>query len=578
MLLDNGLVAQRDLDQALAFQAEMGGLLGQALLRLGAISEEDLLAALSDQLGLAIVDRAAMPATQQPVTAALALLDLKSAWLIAHQTVIWLTGGEEDEGPAHLHIAALDPLSPAVREAVDAGLWRNTPETPPQITYYLISNPDLEMLLGELAPGARDADDENLSELRLREMAEEAPVIDFVNMVFSTALRENASDIHIEPFEHAFHVRFRIDGVLRTFYSQPRNRFDPVASRVKLLSGMDIAERRLPQDGRQTVRFSGQEIDLRVSALPGSWGESLVIRLLKKEDNLPDLSGLGLIGRSRDVFIDLIREPNGILLVTGPTGSGKSTTLYRGLDEVNDGVKKIITIEDPVEYDMANVTQIQVKADIGYSFARGLRAILRQDPDVIMVGEIRDGETAQIAVQAALTGHLVLSTLHTNSALAALPRLMDMGIEPFLVAAVLRGAIGQRLVRRLCSKCAVPEADSLGEELIANAIAAGSPMAPHITGPAHWHQPAGCDACGGTGYKGRLAIFEIVATDNNFHDAIVQRASEGDLESIARSRGFLTMREDGLLKARAGLTTVSEVMRIAGDTSPASDVTLGAAE
>ena len=556
ILLERALITERDLEQALSYQHEVGGLLGQALLRLGALTEEALLGALSEQLGMDVLDPTAPPREAGPYREAAETLAISPSWFSAHHAVVWF--GEAPENELLLNVVAQDPLSTALRELLETHCWRfeqHHPEQKITLRYHLAANTQIETLIGLIDPDGDADDDDVFDAMRLREMAEEAPVIDFVNMIFSTALKENASDIHIEPFEHIFHVRFRVDGVLRTFYSEPRGRFDPVASRVKLLSGMDIAERRLPQDGRQTIRFAGQEIDLRVSALPGSWGESLVLRLLKKEQNLPDLQGLGLIDRTHRVFIDLIKNANGIILVTGPTGSGKSTTLYRGLEEVNDGVKKIITIEDPVEYDMENVTQIQVKSDIGYTFARGLRAILRQDPDVIMVGEIRDGETAQIAVQAALTGHLVFSTLHTNSALAALPRLIDMNVEPFLVAAVLRGVMGQRLVRRLCPHCATVDADAAGEAFLAQAAADGARFEGLETEPARWRKAVGCNECGGSGYRGRLAIFEVVPTDERMHDAIIARASETELQAIAREGGFLTMFEDGVLKARAGLTT-----------------------
>ncbi len=365
-------------------------------------------------------------------------------------------------------------------------------------------------------------------------------------------------------FEHKFQVRYRIDGVLHTKQNEPRSRFDAVASRVKLLSGMDIAERRLPQDGRQTIRFAGQEIDLRVSSLPGSWGESLVMRLLRKESELPDLESLGLEGRSKAVLQNLLSNPNGVILVTGPTGSGKSTTLYRSLIGLNDGIRKIITIEDPVEYDMDGIVQIQTKANIGYTFARGLRAILRQDPDIIMVGEIRDGETATIAAQAALTGHLVLSTLHTNSALAAVARLIDIGLEPYMVASAVRGLAAQRLVRRLCPHCSVPDKSTDGEERIWQMAETGTQIGPAIKGKAKWRKAKGCSLCSQTGYLGRVALFEVVQIDDALADAVQERASLQQLLHIARGQGFLTLLEDGIIKAREGVTTLDEVIRVCG--------------
>ena len=315
-------------------------------------------------------------------------------------------------------------------------------------------------------------------------------MIDFVNGVFAEALARRASDVHVEPFEDQFFVRMRIDGMLVTARRGPRSNFDAVCSRIKLLSGMDIGERRLPQDGRQTIRVSGQQVDLRVSALPSTWGESVVLRLLGKTSRLPDLEELGLGEAEAERLLALAEQPNGVLLVSGPTGSGKTTTIYRLLTHLNDGVRKIVTVEDPVEFDLPGVVQVHVKSDIGLTFAAGLRAMLRQDPDVIMVGEIRDPETAKIAVQAALTGHLVISTVHTNSALAAVSRLLDLGVEDYLLADVLRGVVGQRLVRRLCPHCATPARPS--------SAATTRPRrrpAWRCEGAADWREPAGCEAC-----------------------------------------------------------------------------------
>ena len=571
-LLAQGLITERDIEQALAYQDEVGGLIGQALLRLGALAEDGLLEALSAQLDAPILDSAAASQLESHVENAISALGAPAAWWMAREAVVWFDGENSLTGaPSRLCLAARNPFNMELREVIESRLtqfaeangWRAEDIA---ISIHLASNAVLEMAIGRLGGGGAESDSlyAATDAARLREMAEEAPVIDFVNRVFSGALKDAASDIHIEPFEHVFHVRYRVDGVLHTRETQPRAKFDAVASRVKLLSGMDIAERRLPQDGRQSVRFAGQDLDLRVSSLPGTWGESLVLRLLRKERNLPDLAGLGLIGRSRDVLSDLIKNPNGVILVTGPTGSGKSTTLYRALEEVNDGVRKIITIEDPVEYDMSGITQIPVKADIGYTFARGLRAILRQDPDVIMVGEIRDGETAAVAAQAALTGHLVFSTLHTNSALGGVARLTDLGLEPFLVASATRGFAAQRLVRRLCEHCAEPVSGTAGEAMIETAIREGAHFRHALNEPAQWREARGCSACGGTGYRGRIAIFEAAMVDERLHDAILARSSLSELQAAARQQGFLTLMEDGLLKARAGLTSLSEVLRVAG--------------
>ena len=557
MLISRGRVSAADLAQAERLQAEAGGLLGQALLRIGAVSEEDLLAAQSDLLGLPIMPSDGVSLAPDDYTRAISALGLTPQWLITRQCAVWQ---ETEGGP--ITVLAQDILAPEMRERIEQNAYR----AKLSLQDYVASNQTLEKAIFHIRDhglentGPTDDDTE-----RLREMAEEAPVIDFVNRVFSTALRENASDIHIEPFEHKFQVRYRIDGVLHTKQTDPKSNFDAVASRIKLLSGMDIAERRLPQDGRQSIRFAGQDIDLRVSALPGSWGESLVMRLLKKETELPDLEAIGLDGHAKSVLQNLLSQPNGVILVTGPTGSGKSTTLYRSLRGLNDGVRKIITIEDPVEYDMDGIIQIQTNSAIGYTFAQGLRAILRQDPDIIMVGEIRDGETATIAAQAALTGHLVLSTLHTNSSLAAVARLIDIGLDPYMVVSAVRGLVAQRLVRRLCDHCAVPASKGAGENMIWDMVKSGAIIEPQkIEGKSNWRESTGCKNCSHTGYLGRVAIFEAAKMDDALSEAVLEGASLQKLQIVAREQGFITLLEDGILKARSGITSLSEVFRVCG--------------
>jgi len=354
----------------------------------------------------------------------------------------------------------------------------------------------------------------------------------------------------------------RIDGVLTTARAAPRSNFDAVCSRIKLLSGMDIGERRLPQDGRQSIRVSGQEVDLRVSTLPCSWGESIVLRLLGKTSRLPLLSELGVGAAQEATLLSLAEHPNGVFLITGPTGSGKTTTIYRLLTHLNDGERKIITVEDPVELDLPGVIQVRVRADIGLTFAAGLRSILRQDPDVIMIGEIRDPETAKIAVQAALTGHLVISTVHTNSALAAVPRLLDLGVEDYLLADVLRGVAGQRLVRRLCVECARA---STPEEAAVHELAIPAHLRPVADRePAAWREPVGCPKCGQSGFRGRVGLYEIAPASPAIIAALRTGADEDKLTALARDDGFLSFADDGLLKARRGETALTEIYRIAG--------------
>jgi general secretion pathway protein E len=441
LVAQHGL-AQTDIDRALAWQREQGGRLGAILVRMGALSEETLYAALAQQSGLPVFDD---PKAWQgeAVGAALHAWTMSSAWWQRQRAIPW------QDASGALQVAAVDPHDAELRESLAA-----TGKMPAQ--WHLMAPARFEAWQGVLQdrPGAAQA----LDSRTLRELAEDAPVIAFVNNTFAQAVEARASDIHVEPGEREFEVRFRIDGVLHTRGSQPMSRFPAIASRVKLVSGLDIAERRLPQDGRTSIRVAGQEMDVRVSAIPAVHGESLVLRLLPKQRADLRLDRLGMGPDHLAMFERWLHWPNGLVLVTGPTGSGKSTTLYGALAAVNDLSRKIVTVEDPVEYRLAQVVQIQTQAEIGYTFARALRSILRHDPDIIMVGEIRDRETAEIAVQSALTGHLVLATIHTNDALSAVTRLVDMGIEPYLVAASLKAVMAQRLVRRLCPECAQPTA------------------------------------------------------------------------------------------------------------------------
>jgi general secretion pathway protein E len=551
-LRERGLVTERDLQQAVAARLQIGGSLGLALVRLGALSENDLVLALSTLWGLPPVTDAEMPDLAS-VQAALDRLHINPDWIRSAEAVVWFAGTDGEE---RLCIAARDPLSSDLQEAAEQ--WHPEPAI-----FYVARQQDLEGLLAELDTHGREADlvtAGGQDAKRLREMAEEAPAIDFVNAVFNEAVAKRASDIHIEPFENYFTVRLRVDGILGNARNAPRSQYDAISSRIKLLSQMDIAERRLPQDGRQSIRVGGREVDLRVSTLPTTWGESLVLRLLGKSRSLPELSALGVEADHCHTLDNLIACPNGVILVTGPTGSGKTTTIYRLLSQLNDGVRKIVTVEDPVEFDLPGVMQVHVRADIGLSFAAGLRSILRQDPDVIMVGEIRDSETARIAVQAALTGHLVISSVHTNSALAAVSRLLDLGVEDYLLADVLRGVVGQRLVRSLCQKCAQPVAATPEH----TALVADMPYI-DLSSPASWRQPGHCPACNESGYLGRSGIYEVMPIDGDLQAALRSRPAEEELLAIARRSGHRTMRDDGLLKARRGVTTVAEVLRVVGE-------------
>jgi len=551
ILLAHGFITAEDLERGLAFQARFGGRIGAVLVRLGALSESDLLIGLSEQLGLPILTRSETPLDPKLIIETVEHSGQPIEWWLDQEAMVW-----DDPIGGVVHCVARDPLLPALGEVVDA-----TFGTHRKVQWWLVLNQDLDVLLDGVShyieQGQRTMSDEVV---HLRELAEEAPVVELVSNALSQSFNERASDIHIEPEERWFRIRYRVDGVLHTRLNLPRERFDAVASRVKLLAGMDIAERRLPQDGRMTQRLNGQDVDIRVSALPGTWGESLVLRLLPKQRAQLRLDKLGMEPDHLELFDAMIQETNGIILVSGPTGSGKSTTLYGALETVNNGTNKIITVEDPVEYDIAGVNQVQAHSEIGYTFARALRSILRQDPDIIMIGEIRDLETAQIATQASLTGHLVFSTVHTNDAVSVFTRLTDMGMEPFLVASVLRTALAQRLVRRLCERCA-GEVDAPPQAVI-DELCGGSPHFPLAS--ARWRHGVGCPECHETGYRGRLGVYEMVPINEPLRQAILRRAPTHEATAIARKAGYRSLRHDALIKAAKGMTSLDEVARVVG--------------
>jgi len=389
----------------------------------------------------------------------------------------------------------------------------------------------------------------------LLESADDAPIIRLINALLTEAIKENASDIHIESFENRLQVRFRVDGVLREALQPPRALGPLLVSRVKVMAHLDIAEKRLPQDGRISLRVAGRPVDVRVSTLPAGHGERVVLRLLDKREGRLDLQHLGMERNDEALLNDLVHRPHGILLVTGPTGSGKTTTLYAALTRLNDNERNIMTVEDPIEYYLDGISQTQVNSKVNMTFARGLRAILRQDPDVVMVGEIRDLETAEIAVQASLTGHLVLSTLHTNSAAGAITRLRDMGVEPFLLSSSLIGVLAQRLVRRLCTHCrkAHPATPSDCKVL------AVDPETPPMV-----YSPTGCDNCNQSGYRGRTGIFELIAIDATLQTMIHEGKGEQDLERHARTR-TQSIRDDGRRRVLLGETSLEELVRVTKD-------------
>jgi general secretion pathway protein E len=543
MLIERGLVQPDDIKKALQLQQSVGGRIGAGLVRMGSISEESLLAVLAEQLAIPLVQVGRDMPDASGLFQQIKQSPLDINWCIDNRVLIWA-----DDSSA-IRYTGRDPLSPFVRDVIAYHYPAQS------IQPCLVSSHSLDICVDYLRKEltAERFFSEGSETKGLRELAEEAPVVELVNNIFSKAVAFNASDIHLDPQEEVFRVRLRVDGVLQTHLEQPIDRYPAVASRVKLISEIDIAERRLPQDGRITTRVNGREMDVRVSTLPGVHGESIVMRLLPKDRKELSLSTLGLEQDHMDLVGSLMQEANGIVLVTGPTGSGKSTTLYAALQEATDGTRKILTVEDPVEYQLPGITQVQAHAEIGYTFAKALRAFLRQDPDVIMVGEIRDLETAQIAIQSALTGHLVLSTLHTNDSLSAFTRLIDMGVEPFLVAAPIKAVQAQRLVRKVCKSCAKPA--QVPDTINAEFARLGRGFLPH------WVEAVGCPACNHTGYAGRMGVYEIVPISPELHDMIIANTPVTEMRKLARKQGHRSMYQDGLIKAARGITTVEEVMR-----------------
>ncbi|MDX2223954.1 MAG: ATPase, T2SS/T4P/T4SS family [Rhodospirillaceae bacterium] len=551
ILLDRAAIGDIDLQKALSLQASIGGRLGAILVRIGAVSEDTVLDALHDQVGLDVIAGPQMPQDPATYLKTIEASGIELDWWLDQATLAWSAGGDA------LHCVARDPFSPSLQETVEQAF----PGRP--IVWWLVRNRDLDFMLDlvKRANSTAGVDIEGDVAL-LRELAEEAPVVELVSNTMAQAVNEGASDIHVEPREHEFDIRFRVDGVLQNRLTLPRTRFDAVASRIKLISGLDIAERRLPQDGRIGLRISGKDLDMRVSCLPGVWGESIVMRLLLKEQRDFSLAKIGMAPDHLELFARQAKEPYGIILVTGPTGSGKSTTLKATLEFIKDGKLKLITVEDPVEYNIPGVTQVQVKAEIGYTFARALRSILRQDPDVIMIGEIRDLETAQIAVQASLTGHMVFSTLHTNDSLSAFTRLIDMGVEPFLVASSVRAVMAQRLVRRLCPACRAPHEPPHAIKLKCEEMRSQFPDL--LAETPQFFEAKGCKQCQHTGYRGRLGIYEVCAVSEDVADAILHQKPLHEMQAMVRKSGFRTLFEDGLIKAWQGATSVEEVIRVAG--------------
>ena len=547
ILVQEGLTTPDVVQRALARAQTNGERIGEALVALGAVTDDDVLRALALQQDLPYLWREEFPSS-------VPVLKNVSAKYLRQVRVCPINL----EGTT-LTVASADPLNTLITDELRqvTGLNVKIVVSPAVAitealdrTYDGAATPLQRIVEGMEDEGGPEGD-EDVN--HLRDMAFEAPVVRLVNLLVENAISSEASDIHIEPFEDTLRIRYRIDGILYEQEAPPRRLQAAVTSRIKIMAEMNIAERRLPQDGRIRVTLHGQRVDIRVSTMPTVHGESIVMRLLQRSSVFHPLEKLGFPSDTLKRFESLIKRPHGILLVTGPTGSGKTTTLYAALDKINGPGLKIITVEDPVEYQLKGVNQIPVKSKIGLSFAQGLRHIVRQDPDVILVGEIRDLETAEIAIQASLTGHLVFSTLHTNDAPGAITRLQDMGVEPYLVASVLEGVLAQRLVRRICPACRVPDTPSRAD---LDALGVNGPLSAVL------YRGKGCDECRGTGYRGRSGIYELFVIDEDARSLMLRRASTRDIRQHAIQRGMVTLRMDGFKRACEGVTTVEEILRV----------------
>ena len=556
VLVKMGKVTRDQVHEALEIQRAQGGPVGQILVDLGHIDEKTKSIALAHQVGMEYIDLSSTEIAEDVIRQI-------PAQMANTYKVVPLSYDEEAN---HLEVAlasadnfrATDDLRTLMGFDVTARFTDPEHLDAALMKYYDVEPESIGDLINELAGDEQLAVLEDRGESidldTIKDLAESNPVKRLVNMVLLEALRNRASDIHFEPFEDEFKMRYRIDGVLYEMVPPPRYIAVAIASRIKVMANLDIAERRLPQDGRIELLVGGNQVDLRVAVLPTMFGESVVMRVLDRSNVQLNLDHLGLRPDDLDTVRQIIHKPNGIIINCGPTGCGKTTTLYACLRELNTPEVKILTTEDPVEYDIDGMIQVQIRADIGLTFARCLRSFLRQDPDIILVGEIRDLETAQISVQASLTGHLVLSTLHTNDAPSAVARLLDLGLEPFLITATLEAIVGQRLVRRICENCKTefhPAEQLLMELNLTPDDVAGETL----------YYGKGCDYCNNTGYRGRVGIYETMVIDDDMREAIINQASTNVLREMAVKRGMRSLRESGLLAIFDGLTTIEEVVK-----------------
>ncbi len=550
-LIERNRITAKDLERALALQEESGIKIGRILVDMGFLTERDCTLILCEQLGFTYLDPEQFPDELPDV------LDRISVKFFIANNFLPLAFDEENK---QLKLAVEDPY---LRVPLD-----NLAELLEcKLDVVMSTRSDIQDALergygegiSEFDKIVDNADemDENYDDVEhLKDLASEAPVIRLVNIIISRAVETRASDIHIEPFEKSLKVRYRIDGVLKEVESPPRGLAPAVISRLKIISKLDIAEKRIPQDGRLKMRVLGKEIDFRVSTVPTLHGESVVLRLLDKESiSFIELSMLGMPEYIEKPFVELSESPHGILLVSGPTGSGKTTSLYACLNMLNDAETKILTVENPVEYQLEGINQIHVNEKVGLTFASGLRTMMRQDPDVIMVGEIRDAETAEVAIQASLTGHMVFSTIHTNDAPGAVNRLLDMGIEDYLLTSTLLGVLAQRLVRVVCAECRKGYLPDVGFH---------KHIIKYVDDPTavHFYRGEGCKTCGFTGYTGRIGIYELFQINDEIRHLIMQKPDTAALRSLARKKGMRLLREDGWQKVLAGKTSVEELFRV----------------
>jgi type IV pilus assembly protein PilB len=564
ILIDGNLITQEQLEHALAVQKERGGRVSEILAQEGYISESELMVTLSEHLGIPPINLAKIKIPDEVIG-----LISKQLARFYQAVPISRVGNTLTVAMADpLNVFALDDLKlmtgmevqPVISNPRDVADKLQEVYSPTAGLDTLLSKEDREQPV-ELA----ERDDEEIDVDALLEATGDTSIIKVVNVILVQAIQEGASDIHIEPFEKETKVRYRIDGVLYERAAPPKHMHAAIVSRIKIMATLDIAERRLPQDGRFRIKLMGREVDFRVSVLPAAFGEKVVMRILDKSALCLDISQLGFNAEALARFRHAIARPYGMILATGPTGSGKTTTLYSGLSEINRPEVNIVTIEDPIEYQLHGINQVQTNSEIGFTFAAGLRSILRQDPDVVMVGEIRDRETADIAVKAALTGHLVFSTLHTNDAAGAMTRLVDMGVEPFLISSSVLLVQAQRLVRRICTSC------KHEVQIEPSVLRRAQVYWPQGEAPPAFWAGRGCSRCSDSGYAGRCSVMEVLRVNEEIRNLVIKQASAAQIKEAAMDDGMWTMRMDAIDKATEGITTLEEVLRVtAPDEQPAA--------